>query len=471
MPYGTSNTETFKRIMAEELINYLFASSGSSRWMTSITNQSQDNSFVWQINFNLSKGDISFEQNIFTEIETFNDLPELPTFNPDSEINENPYAGLNYKVAAQDIFGIQKERIYQCMLNSAGTAYEWVDLRLNAASTIVSNIFCQNEPLRKIINVRTEYQAALSSEQLTDAGWLIGAPAYSGTENQKLFARTKTIYNRHQLEEVSAPWEDSTWGGLILLQNNLNTATQTINDNLLHGTVRKTGDLIAVLDYNIGETRSDEKDENGNQTYGPKNVLIINSQGIGFSYNGLPISFYRAFGYASKISTSKDNILETSDTYYNEENINYSSTWTLDGTFNAENITVENLSATSIQDGILRLGNKTASGSLEFYDGQNLLLEITNSDNLHGLKFRHNNAKDVNNPHFTYISHDSTEAIRTETADGKPILNVDIENETVTTQNVRVHNSVQYDGIGIINLNHNGHKGLAIIVTDSTTGS
>ena len=81
------------------------------------------------------------------------------------------------------------------------------------------------------------------------------------------------------------------------------------------------------------------------------NVIRINSAGIGFSQNGI--------------------------------NGNFTTAWTIDGTFNAQAINVINFTADLVKGGTLKLGsNLNSAGQLEVYDEANNLIAQMNKDGL-----------------------------------------------------------------------------------------
>lgn len=97
------------------------------------------------------------------------------------------------------------------------------------------------------------------------------------------------------------------------------------------------GDQILVVDALPKETA--------------RNVLRINSAGIGFSQNGI--------------------------------NGNFTSAWTIDGTLNMQAINVINLTADLIKGGTLKLGsNLNSNGQMEVYDEANNLIAELNKDGL-----------------------------------------------------------------------------------------
>lgn len=95
--------------------------------------------------------------------------------------------------------------------------------------------------------------------------------------------------------------------------------------------VQYNGDEILILDSLPASTAT--------------NVMRINSEGIGFSNTGITG--------------------------------NFTSAWTLDGTFNAQNINVIGFTADLIKGGTLKLGSEyNQAGTLEIYDAENNLIGI-----------------------------------------------------------------------------------------------
>ena len=113
------------------------------------------------------------------------------------------------------------------------------------------------------------------------------------------------------------------------LQSELQKATNQIWSALKEGYVIYDEDKILILDKIPKEEAS--------------NVIMINNGGIGFSNTGI----YGTF----------------------------SSAWTIDGTFDASQINVINLTADMIKGGILKLGSTlNESGKIELYDEANNLI-------------------------------------------------------------------------------------------------
>lgn len=113
------------------------------------------------------------------------------------------------------------------------------------------------------------------------------------------------------------------------LRRELTEATDVIRDKLGSSYVVYEGDKILVLD--------------GLPKEEARNVIMINSGGIGFSQTGI--------------------------------NGIFNSAWTIDGTLDMQKINVINLMCDLIKGGTLRLGNNmNSSGLMELYNGANTLI-------------------------------------------------------------------------------------------------
>nr|DAH98284.1 MAG TPA: tail protein [Caudoviricetes sp.] len=113
------------------------------------------------------------------------------------------------------------------------------------------------------------------------------------------------------------------------LRRELTEATDVIRDKLGSSYVVYEGDKILVLDRLPKEEA--------------RNVIMINSGGIGFSQTGI--------------------------------NGIFNSAWTIDGTLDMQKINVINLMCDLIKGGTLRLGNNmNSSGLMELYNGANTLI-------------------------------------------------------------------------------------------------
>ena len=123
----------------------------------------------------------------------------------------------------------------------------------------------------------------------------------------------------------------------VTLGQEIQTAQDQIMGVLGNSYVIYDGDKILVVDTLPKESA--------------RNVIMINSAGIGFSQTGI--------------------------------NGTFTSAWTIDGTLNMQAINVINLTADLIRGGRLRLGGiNNASGLLEVYDNTNNLIAELNKDGL-----------------------------------------------------------------------------------------
>lgn len=123
----------------------------------------------------------------------------------------------------------------------------------------------------------------------------------------------------------------------IQLQEELKEASSIIWGALGSGSVIYEGNRILIVDRLPKETAT--------------NVIVINSNGIGFSKNGI--------------------------------NGIFNSAWTIDGTLDMQQINVINLVADLIKGGTFKLGGvNNTSGTLELYDEAHSLIGIMNKEGL-----------------------------------------------------------------------------------------
>ena len=131
--------------------------------------------------------------------------------------------------------------------------------------------------------------------------------------------------------------DESSYEVRVELSEELKEATDTIMGVLGDSYVIYDGDKILIVDSLPKESAT--------------NVIRINAGGIGFSNTGITGTF--------------------------------SSAWTIDNTLNMANINVLNLSASMINGGTLKLGNRlNQNGLLEVYDDSNNLIATLNKDGL-----------------------------------------------------------------------------------------
>ncbi|MGN1044320.1 MAG: phage tail spike protein [Acutalibacteraceae bacterium] len=132
-------------------------------------------------------------------------------------------------------------------------------------------------------------------------------------------------FDKKITESVDKKVDDSTAN----LRRELTEATDVLRDKLGNSYVVYEGDKILVLDQLPKEEA--------------RNVIMINSGGIGFSQTGI--------------------------------NGVFNSAWTIDGTLDMQKINVINLVCDLIKGGTLRLGsNMNSSGLMELYNGANTLI-------------------------------------------------------------------------------------------------
>jgi len=146
------------------------------------------------------------------------------------------------------------------------------------------------------------------------------------------------------------------------LESELESATNQIRSAMGDSYVIYDGDKILIVDTLPKENA--------------KNCILINNGGIGFSNTGI--------------------------------NGTFSSAWTIDGTFNMQNINVINLVADMIKGGTLKLGsNENESGQLELYDESNkLICELNKS----GLTFYNDDNSYIKiNPVVGFAGYDSSD--------------------------------------------------------------
>lgn len=155
------------------------------------------------------------------------------------------------------------------------------------------------------------------------------------------------------------------------------------------------------------------------------NVIMINSAGIGFSNTGI--------------------------------NGNFTTAWTIDGTFNAQAVNIINLTADLIKGGTLRLGSLlNQSGKIEVYDEANTLICTIDKNGL--IMYASNGSYVVLNQDVGLVGYDGT---------GNPIYWVTNDSfnmsKAVVTQEITLCNKVRFipmqitesgvvvnDGIGLV---------------------
>ena len=260
------------------------------------------------------------EKYVYSDIEY--DLPYTKCVHFDQEINQDDY---------KDADGNLDEDAYKAALRA--------DLYAQAQAYVAAN---------KVPQVH--YQLSANLEKITDVGDIINVDdqrigvqiltsviafdydcilgKYTNLEFGNFKKELSSLVSdmTAQTEQIV---KESTEITKVTLNTELKEATDKIWSALGDSYVIYEGDKILVVDRLPKESAT--------------NVIMINNAGIGFSQTGI--------------------------------NGTFNSAWTIDGTFNAQNINVINFTADLIRGGTLRLGSTlNQSGILEIYDATNTLV-------------------------------------------------------------------------------------------------
>ena len=260
------------------------------------------------------------EKYVYSDIEY--DLPYTKCVHFDQEINQDDY---------KDADGNLDEDAYRAALRA--------DLYAQAQAYIAVN---------KVPQVN--YQLSANLEKITDVGDIINV------DDQRIGVQILTSVISFDYDCILGKYTNLEFGNFkkelsslvsdmtaqteqivkenteitkVTLSTELKEATDKIWSALGDSYVIYEGDKILVVDRLPKESAT--------------NVIMINNAGIGFSQTGI--------------------------------NGTFNSAWTIDGTFNAQNINVINFTADLIRGGTLRLGSTlNQSGILEIYDATNTLV-------------------------------------------------------------------------------------------------
>ena len=250
--------------------------------------------------------------------------------------------------------------------NSITEEYLWVRTKNTTKSDNVfySNYYCLVQAQKVLKSQTTEYLLSASANSLSDAEkaegaketlWTINKPTDPVEGKDYLWTRTHAVYNYvgagldgQTINEYYDYTLDTSWHVLFNLTDSLKEQIATILTDL-------TGGYVHIQDGGILV---------GNDKNNPSKLIVINHKGIAFFDNeedGWPDS----------------NIYDSQ-----------TSAWSIDGTLNMDEIEVNGLKASSIENENLVLGKGTAesaalSGDLDIYDKYgNLMFEtIVNEDN------------------------------------------------------------------------------------------
>lgn len=297
-----------------------------------------------------------------------------------------------------------------------------------------SNYYCLVQAQKILKSQTTEYLLSASSDFLSDeekaegvAGtenlWRINKPTDPVEGKDYLWTRTHAVYNYvgagldgQVINEYYDYTLDTSWHVLFSLTNSLRDQIKSILTDITGGYVHIADGVILV----------------GNDKNNPSKLIVINHKGIAFFDNteeGWP-----------------DSSIYDSQT----------SAWTIDGQLNMDQIDVNGLKASSIENENLILGKGTEqsaalSGDLDIYDKYgNLMFEtIVNEDNadttkndymIHGFKIykyvqNENNTLSPNG--YIYLSRDGLQEY--DAGDHIVFGNNGLEQFTATVAKVNQH--------------------------------
>ena len=250
--------------------------------------------------------------------------------------------------------------------NSITEEYLWARTKNTTKSNNIfySNYYCLVQAQKVLKSQTTEYLLSASSDSLSEAEkaegqqqteWRISKPTDPVKGKDYLWTRTHAVYNYvgagldgQIINEYYDYTLDTSWHVLFNLTDSLKAQIATILTDLTGGYVHIQDGVILV----------------GNDKHNPSKLIVINHKGIAFFDNeedGWPDS----------------NIYDSQ-----------TSAWSIDGTLNMDQIDVNGLKASSIENENLILGKGTPnsaslSGDLDIYDKYgNLMFEtVVNEDN------------------------------------------------------------------------------------------
>jgi len=295
---------------------------------------------------------------------------------------------------------------------------------LGVSTTTYTTPICLTQP--KIVNIVQQYcmvnESSTTQPAENDAGWTAVIPEWK--INKKLWVRTATIYDDNSLRTYSNYHIDTTWSASSALQQDLEEANAKLNEITTEGT-----GAITISGANFYATDASQE-----------NRLVINNQGLGFQ--------------------KKNTQTGEWDTA--------TSVWSLDGTFDAQNINVKNLNAESIVNGDLAIGknfgNNPNNGVLKIYDEQDhLIIKGSGSDGLAVSATNANTAAAVHtkitpttgiegydNAHNKVYYHDNDKFVANK-------LNI-TESITIGSIKIVIINSAEHKGIGFVTARDNSNS-------------
>lgn len=267
---------------------------------------------------------------LYVSSETQYEIPFTKTISFEQEISEDDFKDENGNV--------DEEAYHQALID---------DLRLQAQTYVDANSI-----------PKVNYTLKANMEKITDVGDTVEVI------DERLGISLVTHVLSYVYDCILEKYVEIEFGNaqpqlsnlMSNVQSNIDTA---INENNQVITVTLSDELREAEDKIWGALNNSYCIYQGNQILivdslpkeSAHNVIRINSAGIGFSQNGI--------------------------------NGNFTTAWTIDGTFNAQAINVINFTADLIKGGILKLGsNLNSNGQLEVYDEANNLIAQLNKDGL-----------------------------------------------------------------------------------------
>ena len=208
----------------------------------------------------------------------------------------------------------------QYLINST-TQYLWQRrVTINNGERIsVGNPICISRPVRALINTIYHYHESTSNESkdipsiLIAGEWSLTKPLWTAEKKGKYLWVTPQYFYSDGSNAFATSYLDTTWEEYGVLDQNLLNYQAEMENHLVSGYVSIKQDSIEVFDSLSGATSTRK--------------ILIDKNGI---------------GYAFKDEDTGEWIPK--------------SVWGIDGSFDAELLTVYNLTADEIKDGVLRLG-------------------------------------------------------------------------------------------------------------------
>ena len=289
--------------------------------------------------------------------------------------------------------------------------YLWSRIKntTKSGNVFYSEYSCLVYAQKELINQETEYilskddqiqpanNATYIDNQSATKTWSTSKPTENVNAYPYLWSRLHSTfkYTGATVESIVETYQDysvdTSWNQLFSLTNELQKSIASILEDIMGGYVHIEGGSILI---------GDDEDN-------PTKLIIMNHNGIAFFDN--PDGVWPG---AEKIESA-------------------TSTWSIDGTLNMENINVINLTATDIENQNLVLGNNnengaSVTGDLDIYDRQgHIMFETvldTNKNYIEGFKiYKYNISGTTVTPNgYIYLSREN--GFREYTAGGNNLI-------------------------------------------------